>query len=180
MGTNTIAEYLNIEVADIREVRNFQYVYLVIFNIRRRPTFVSKREIAAREVLASIQPPVLDFTAITKDKRHQFQVTNCPREAKPAPRINSRINPRHQVISLSDPELYQSRTYQVLARTDIRRGRYDSRNRGLKIRDIETGEISWINNERPYDRDINKGDYVRFDGKILTLIKNGAAMAISF
>jgi hypothetical protein len=46
MGTDTIAEYLNIEVADIREVRPFQYVYFVIFNIRRRPTFVSKREIA--------------------------------------------------------------------------------------------------------------------------------------
>ena len=153
MGTNTIAKYLNIEVADIREVRNFQYVYFVIFNIRRRPTFVSKREIAAREALKSIFPPALDLT---------------PKGYN------------HQVVSLDDPKLYQARTYQVLARTDIRRGRYDSRNRGLKIRDIETGEISWINNERPYDRDINKGDYVRFDGKILTLIKNGAAMAIAF
>ncbi len=153
MGTNTIAEYLNIEVIDIREVRSFQYVYFVIFNIRRRPTFVSKREIAAREALKSIFPPALDLT---------------PKGY------------RHQVISLSDPKLYQARTYQVLARTDIRRGRYGSRNCGLKIRDIETGEISWINNERPYDRDINKGDYVRFDGKILTLIEDGAAIAIAF
>ena len=113
MGTNTIAEYLNIEVADIREVRNFQYVYFVIFNIRRRPTFVSKREIAAREALKSIFPPALDL---------------MPRGYN------------HQVVSLDDPKLYQARTYQVLARTNIRRGRYDSRNRGLKIRDLETGD----------------------------------------
>ena len=153
MGTNTIAEYLNIEVSDIREVRPFQYVYFVIFNIRRRPTFVSKREIAALEALKSIFPPALDLT---------------PKGYN------------HQVFSLDDPELYQARTYQVLARTDIRRGRYDSRNRGLKIRDIETGEISWINNERPYYRDIDKADYIRYDGKNITLIEDGAAMAVAF
>ncbi len=153
MGTNTIAEYLNIKVTDIREVRPFQYVYFVIFNIRRRPTFVSKREIAAREALVSIFPSALDLT----------------------PRSH-----RHQVISLDDPKLYQSRTYQVLARTGIRHGRYDSRNRGLKIRDIETGEISWINNERPYDRDIDRADYIRYDGKNITLIEDGVAMAIAF
>ena len=157
MGTNTIAEYLNIKVTDIREVRSFQYVYFVIFNIRRRPTFVSKREIAAREALASIFPPALDLTP----RGHRHQVIS-------------------QVISLGDPKLYQARTYQVLARTDIRRGRYDSRNRGLKIRDIETGEISWINNERPYDRDIDKADYIRYDGKNITLIEDGAAMAYAF
>ena len=82
MGTNTIAEYLNIEVTDIREVRNFQYVYFVIFNIRRRPTFVSKREIAAREALKSIFPPALDL---------------MPR------------GPHHQVFSLDDPRLHQAR-----------------------------------------------------------------------
>ncbi|MDJ0570393.1 MAG: hypothetical protein QNJ53_15310 [Pleurocapsa sp. MO_192.B19] len=103
--------------------------------------------------MKSILPPALDFT----------------------PRGH-----RHQVISLNDPELYQARTYQVLARTDIRRGRYDSRNRGLKIRDIETGEISWINNERPYDRDIDKADYICYDGKNITLIEDGAAMAYAF
>ena len=51
---------------------------------------------------------------------------------------------------------------------------------GLKIRDIETGKNSWVNNERLDNKDINKGDYVRFEGKILTLIKDVAAMAIAF
>jgi hypothetical protein len=157
MGTDTIAEYLNIEVADIREVRPFQYVYFVIFNIRRRPTFVSKREIAAREALKSIFPPTLDLT-------HKGYCGSIA----------------HQVVSLDDPKLHQARTYQVLARTNIRRGRYGSRNRGLKIQDLETGEISWINNERPFDRDIDKGDYIRYNGKNINLIENGAAMAIAF
>jgi hypothetical protein len=84
---------------------------------------VSKREIAAREALKSIFPPALDLTP----KGYCGAIA-------------------HQVVSLDDPKLYQARTYQVLARTDIRRGRYDSQNRGLKIQDLETGEISWINN----------------------------------
>ncbi|MBE9167574.1 hypothetical protein IQ238_08605 [Pleurocapsales cyanobacterium LEGE 06147] len=130
MGTDTIADYLNIEVADIREVRPFQYVYFVIFNIRRRPTFASKREIAARDALKSIFPPALDLTP----KGYCGAIA-------------------HRVVTLDDPKHYQARTYQVLARTDIRRGRYGSYNRGIKIKDIETGEISWINNERPFDRD---------------------------
>ena len=109
-------------------------------------------------------------------------VTGSPRfvskkVVKPA--INPIYSTKHQVVHL-DGSKPQAETYQVMARTDIRRGRWGSRNRGLKLKNINTSEYSWVNNERPYDKDIQVADYVRYDGQTLTVIKNAHKMLLAF
>ena len=51
MYAKIIADYLELEVTDIKEVRIFKWVYLVIFNIRKRPTFVSKKKLASGKIV---------------------------------------------------------------------------------------------------------------------------------
>ena len=89
MYAKIIADYLELEVTDIKEVRIFKWVYLVIFNIRKRPTFVSKKKLASGKIVNLI-----------------------PRGQK------------KNVISLSDPSLYQNHTYLVLARTISNHSKY--------------------------------------------------------
>ena len=37
-----------------------------------------------------------------------------------------------------------------------------------------------INNEKPFTKDIDRADYIRYDGTNITLIEDGVAMAITF
>ncbi len=111
-------------------------------------------------------------------------VTGSPRfvskkVVKPATAPVTKVNPNHQVVYL-DGSKPQAETYQVIARTDIRRGRWGSRNRGLRLKNLNTSEYSWVNHERPYDQDIQVADYVRYNGQALTVIEDPHRMLLTF
>ncbi|WP_036489711.1 hypothetical protein [Myxosarcina sp. GI1] len=106
------------------------------------------------------------------------------RVVKPEPAVTVAIpvfankdSRKHRVQPLPKPEF---ETYQVMARTAIRHGWLGSENRGLKVKNLSTKEITWINNYRPHDKDINRGDFIRFDGKDIQVIRDGMRMLLSF
>lgn len=68
-------------------------------------------------------------------------------------------------------------TFEVLANSKLRKSTCGHTrgltNRGLKIRDLETSNVSWVNNYRTDVLDPQKGDFIRWDGRNVLCIVEG-------